>query len=59
MRNTPPFRHSGTLFGCALLMVISCAHAQDSTDDLKNLGPQENILFWSPQQQLASYRDIT
>jgi CubicO group peptidase (beta-lactamase class C family) len=58
MRNTPPFRHPGTLFGCALLMVISCAHAQDSTDDLKNLGPQENILFWSPQQQLASYRNI-
>ena len=58
MHNSPSFLRSTALFGCALLMSIGCAYAQEPADDLKHLGPQENILFWSPQQQLAGYRNI-
>jgi CubicO group peptidase (beta-lactamase class C family) len=29
----------------------------DPADDAKNLGPPDNILFWSPEQQVAGYRN--
>ncbi len=27
-------------------------------EDLKHLGKDENLLFWEPEQQVASYRNI-
>jgi CubicO group peptidase (beta-lactamase class C family) len=60
MRKTWLILRSIASIGGPLLLAISgaAAHAQDWADDLQHLGPQENILFWSPRQQLASYRNI-
>ena len=30
----------------------------DPTNDFKHLGPVENFLFWTPEQQVASYCNI-
>lgn len=47
------------------LLVLSgsaCVYAKaptmDPAADAKNLGPPENFLFWTPEQQVASYRNI-
>ena len=60
MRSNPPVLRASALFACTFLMAITAADscAQDPADDLLHLGPQENILFWSPQQQVPSYRNI-
>jgi CubicO group peptidase (beta-lactamase class C family) len=48
---------------CALLLmcvVVGWAQAPipGPTDDTKHLGPPQNLLFWSPEQQVAGYRNI-
>ncbi len=41
-----------------LAFVYAKAPTIDSADDAKHLGPPENFLFWTPEQQVASYRNI-
>ena len=45
-----------TLSGPALL--YAQAPILDPVDDAKSLGPPEKFLFWTPEQQVAGYRNI-
>jgi|TARA_B100000809_G_scaffold167584_1_gene164930 CubicO group peptidase (beta-lactamase class C family) len=44
-----------------LLFSVSLGYAQapfiDPADDEKHFGPSDNILFWTPEQQVAGYRN--
>ena len=55
------FRFRTQLAATVLLSAcaISCAAAPAPTlsDDVKNLGSREDILFWTPSQQIAGYRN--
>ena len=47
----------------ALLLAALLAHAQpapwvDPDEDAEHFGAPENILFWTPQQQVAGYRNM-
>jgi CubicO group peptidase (beta-lactamase class C family) len=46
----------------SLLLTVSATHAKapfvDPANDLENLGPPDRFLFWTPQQQVAGYRNI-
>lgn len=48
--------------GLALLLTAPMLSAKapyvDPADDLENLGPPQKLLFWTPKQQVASYRNI-
>ena len=53
------------LVSCSVLLLMSavsgvCAEgpAHDPADDAKHLGPPQEFLFWSPEQQVAGYRNI-
>jgi CubicO group peptidase (beta-lactamase class C family) len=52
---------SGLLFGLSLLTAASpifSAPVLDQSDDLSRLGSPEKFLFWTPEQQVAGYRNI-
>ncbi len=49
---------SGLLVLCASAFVYAQAPVLDPADDAKHLGSPENFLFWTPEQQVASYRNI-
>ncbi len=38
--------------------VLAQAPVMDPVDDLKHLGPPQKFLFWTPEQQVAGYRNI-
>jgi len=49
-----------------ILFCVSCSYALaanaeapyiDPADDQKHLGSQDNVLFWTPEQQVAGYRN--
>lgn len=50
------------IFGFAGLFLTSTATAQplylDPTEDEKHFGDRDNILFWTPLEQVAGYRNI-
>jgi CubicO group peptidase (beta-lactamase class C family) len=49
---------SGLLLLCAPAFVNAKAPTMDPADDAKHLGSPETFLFWAPEQQVASYRNI-
>jgi len=48
--------------GLLMLLCAAAGHAEaptlDPADDAKHLGSPFNMLFWSPEQQVAGYRNI-
>lgn len=50
------------LFIILILTGMPAVHAEapvmDPADDMKHLGPPEKFLFWTPEQQVASYRNL-
>lgn len=50
------------LFIILILTGRTVAHAQapfmDPADDMTHLGPPEKFFFWTPEQQVASYRNL-
>jgi CubicO group peptidase (beta-lactamase class C family) len=51
-----------SVFMVVLTVAVTSLNAQapfvDPADDADNLGPPEKILFWTPEQQVAGYRNI-
>lgn len=51
-----------TLLAAALVLALSSAYAKapliDPADDANHFGAPEKILFWTPEQQVAGYRNI-
>lgn len=49
------------LFATCICFCVACASAGapfvDPVDDHKHLGPPGNVLFWTPKQQVAGYRN--
>ena len=50
------------LLSLVLLAGINIGYAEapvlDPADDIKHLGPPDEVLFWTPEQQVAGYRNI-
>jgi CubicO group peptidase (beta-lactamase class C family) len=47
---------AGCLIGAVLPVLAEAPHI-DPADDAKHLGPPDQILFWTPEQQVAGYRN--
>lgn len=51
-----------SLLFCSVLAAAACARADaphiDPADDAKHFGPPQNILFWTPEQKVAGFRNI-
>jgi CubicO group peptidase (beta-lactamase class C family) len=63
MNRSPASTQSLFVSCCALLVactLVGCAQPPEPglSDDVKNLGPPQDLLFWSPEQQVAGYRNI-
>lgn len=57
------YRKVATRMFCLLMLsaaglLYAKAPTLDPLDDANHLGPLENILFWTPEQQVAGYRNI-
>lgn len=46
------------LLGLCFSILLAKAPTINQADDMKHLGAVENFLFWTPEQQVASYRNI-
>ena len=60
MPNQNRFRFWTACLSCLLFAPALSAEAPflDPAEDTKHFGPPENILFWTPEQQVAGYRNM-
>ena len=61
--STVNFTKNRTVVLCASLLCIAlpafaAAPCIDPADDASHLGPPQELLFWTPEQQVAGYRNI-